>query len=756
MATSAAGNPRMLLRRLRDIMQERTSAQDRLDRLVTLIANNMVAEVCSIYLMRAGGELELFATEGLNKDAVHAARLKKGEGLIGDIALNARPLNLPDAQSHPNFVFLPETGEAPFQSLMGVPILRDGLCLGVVAVQNKTRRLYDEEEVEALQTIAMVLAEMVASGDLIAPTELEETGIRRDRPWRAKGAAIVDGVAIGEVVLHEPRVKVERLIAEDPEAERRRLDTAIAALRSSVDEMVDAEDMDLLGDTKEVLEAYRMFANDSGWLVRLREAIGTGLTAEAAVERVQSETRARLMRHTDPYLRERAHDLDDLANRLLRHIAGLSDTAAGALLPENAVLVARAMGPAELLDYDRARLKAIVLEEGSPTSHVAIVARAIGIPLVGRVEHLLDQVDPGNQIVVDGEIGEVHLRPGPEIVAAYRAKLEVIAQREQEYAALRHEPAVTLDGRSVALNLNAGLAVDLPHLDETGAAGIGLFRTELPFMITTRLPSLRRQTELYARALDAAGERPVVFRTLDLGGDKVLPYMHLDAEENPAMGWRAIRISLDRPALLRYQLRALIAAAAGRTLNVMFPMIAEVAEFVRARALLDRELKRAEKVGQTLPASVRAGTMLEVPSLGYSLPALLAVADFISLGTNDLMQFFFASDRGNPRLGDRYDALSPAFLRFVKSVIDAAAIAGKPVAVCGEMAGRPLEALALVGLGISSLSMQPHGIGPVKQAIRSADSNKLAAFLNQRLDDPGHSLRAALKSFCERQGINLG
>ena len=756
MATSAAGNPRVLLRRLRDIMQERTSAQDRLDRLVTLIANNMVAEVCSIYLMRAGGELELFATEGLNKDAVHSARLKKGEGLIGDIALHARPLNLPDAQSHPNFVFLPETGEAPFQSLMGVPILRDGLCLGVVAVQNKTRRLYDEEEVEALQTIAMVLAEMVASGDLIAPGELEASGIRRDRPWRAKGAPIVEGVAVGEVVLHEPRVKVERLIAEDPEAERRRLDTAIAALRSSVDEMVDAEDMDLLGDTREVLEAYRMFANDSGWLGRLREAIATGLTAEAAVERVQSETRARLMRHTDPYLRERAHDLDDLANRLLRHIAGLSDTAAGALLPENAVLVARAMGPAELLDYDRTRLKAIVLEEGSPTSHVAIVARAIGIPLVGRIDNLLDQVDPGNLIVVDGETGEVNLRPGPEIVSAYRTKLQIIAQREQEYAALRHEPAVTLDGRTIALNLNAGLAVDLPHLDETGAAGIGLFRTELPFMITSRLPSLRRQTELYAAALDAAGERPVVFRTLDLGGDKVLPYMHLDAEENPAMGWRAVRISLDRPALLRYQLRALIAAAAGRSLNVMFPMIAEVAEFISARALLDREITRARKTGQIMPSTVRAGTMLEVPSLGYSLPALLTVADFVSLGTNDLMQFFFASDRGNPRLGDRYDSLSPAFLRFIKSVVDAAAIAGKPVAVCGEMAGRPLEALALVGLGIASLSMQPHGIGPVKQAIRSADANKVAAFLNQRLDDPGHSLRPAFRAFCEREGVKLG
>lgn len=752
---TAAGNPRLLLRRLRDIMQERTSAQDRLDRIVTLIASNMVAEVCSIYLMRHGGELELFATEGLNKSAVHKTRLKKGEGLVGDIALHARPLNLPDAQSHPNFVFLPETGEEPFQSLMGVPILRDGLCLGVIVVQNKTRRLYDEEEVEAAQTIAMVLAEMVASGDLVSPGELEETGIRRDRPWRGKGSAIADGVAIGEVVLHEPRVKVERLIAENPDAERVRLETAVAELRSSVDEMVDHEDMELLGDTKEVLEAYRMFANDSGWLTRLREAIGTGLTAEAAVERVQSETRARLMRHTDPYLRERAHDLDDLANRLLRHLAGLADTAAGALLPDNVVLVARAMGPAELLDYDRAKLKAVVLEEGSPTSHVAIVARALGIPLVGRIDNLVDMADSGNAIIVDGERGEVHLRPAADVVASYRAKLAVMAQRELEFAAVRDAPAETADGVAVALNLNAGLAVDLPHLDETGAAGIGLFRTELPFMITTRLPSLRQQTDLYARVLTAAGARPVTFRTLDLGGDKVLPYMHMEAEENPAMGWRAIRISLDRPALLRYQLRAMIAAAAGRNLNVMFPMIAEVAEFAQARALLDAELARAASLCKTPPAAVRAGTMLEVPSLGWSLKPLLAIADFISLGTNDLMQFFFASDRGNPRLGDRYDALSPAFLRFIRACVEEASAAGKGLAVCGEMAGRPLEALALAALGVRQLSMQPHAIGPVKMAIRSVALGPLAAFLEQRLDDPGHSLRDDFRAFAEAAGAKL-
>jgi phosphotransferase system enzyme I (PtsP) len=752
---ATAGNPRVLLRRLRDIMAERTSAQERLDRIVTLIANNMVAEVCSIYLVRSGGDLELFATEGLNKTAVHNTRLKKGEGLVGDIATHARPLNLPDAQAHPQFAYKPETGEEVFQSLMGVPILRDGLCLGVIVVQNRTRRLYDEEEIEAAQTIAMVLAEMIATGDLISQGELEETGIRRDRPWRFKGAAIAEGVAIGEVVLHAPRVKVERLIAEDPEAERIRLDTAVAALRSHVDTLVDHEDMDLLGDTKEVMEAYRMFANDSGWLARLREAIGTGLTAEAAVERVQSESRARLMRATDPYLRERAHDLDDLGNRLMRHLAGLAETSSHSNLPANAILIARAMGPAELLDYDRTRLKAVALEEGSPTSHVAIVARALGIPLIGRIEGLLDQADAGNLAVVDGERGEIHLRPAPDVVSSYRAKLTLIAQREQEFAQLKNEPAVTTDGLAVTLSLNAGLAIDLPHLDETGAAGIGLFRTELPFMITSRLMGLSRQTELYARVLDAAGNRPVVFRTLDLGGDKQLPYMHFDAEENPAMGWRAIRVSLDRPALLRWQLRAMVAAADTRTLSVMFPMIAEVAEFDQARALLQKEIDRAVRFNLPRPAHVRAGTMLEVPSLGYSLKPLLERVDFISLGTNDLMQFFFASDRGNPRLGDRYDALSPAFLRFIKTVADACREAGKAFTVCGEMAGRPLEALALLALGVTSLSMQPHAIGPVKMAIRSVPAAPLQAWLEANLDSPSHTLRDAFRSEAESHGARL-
>jgi phosphotransferase system, enzyme I, PtsP len=740
-----------LLRRLREIMAERVSAQDRLDKIVSLIAANMVAEVCSIYLMRASRILELFATEGLNKAAVHKTRLKWGEGIIGDVAANARPLNLPDAPSHPSFSYRPETGEDPFQSMLGVPIIRGGQTLGVIAVQNRTHRLYGEEEVEALQTIAMVLAEMVLSGQLFDVSELD-SGLKKDKPWRAHGVVFCEGLAMGRVVLHEPRVKIEKLIADDPQAERERLDHGIEQLREQIDAMLAAEDSVIAGETRDVLEAYRMFANDRGWLNRLREAVNTGLTAEAAVERVQEDTRARMHRQTDPLIKERLHDLEDLANRLLRHLAGKADTAAADTLPLDTILFARSMGPAELLDYDRDRIKGLILEEGSPTSHVAIVARALDIPLLGRIEGVLDQVEAGDWVIVDGETADLHLRPAPDVRDAYRHKLALRAQRQVAFAQIRDTPAVTRDGVHIRLNMNAGLLADLPHLDETGAEGIGLFRTELQYMIASALPRLPQMIALYSAVLDAAGDRPVVFRTLDLGGDKILPYARPEAEENPAMGWRAIRMALDRSVMLRYQLRALLIAASGRNLNIMFPMVAEVAEFKKARAWVEKELNRLDQFGREKPETVRVGTMVEVPSLLFQLPALTQCVDFISVGSNDLMQFLFASDRGNPRLGNRYDSLSPAMLNLVASVSQAAAARNVPVTVCGEMAGRPVEALALIALGVRSLSMPPASIGPVKQMILSLNAAKAAQMLIEVRQSGDASARDLLKAAAVKEG----
>jgi phosphotransferase system enzyme I (PtsP) len=750
---SAGGGPRLLLRRLREIMAEQTSAQMRLDKLVTVIASNMVAEVCSIYLRRAGKVLELFATEGLRHDAVHQTRLKEGEGLVGMVSETAEAVNLSDAPADPHFSYRPETGEDPYKAFLGVPIVRGGQVFGVLTVQNKAERIYAEEEVEALQTVAMVLAEVVAQGGFFNVAELDEPELRVDRPRKFVGDGLSEGVACGRVVLHEPRVRVERMIADNPNAELKRLEEAIGSLRESVDEMLSSSELDLTGEGREVIEAYRLFAYDQGWRQRMRDAVRTGLTAEAAVERVQDETRLRVQRLGDPILRERAHDFDDLARRLLRHLTGeeVSDRS----LPANTIMVARGMGPAELLDYSRENLVGLVLEEAATTSHVAIVARSMGLPLVASLEGIADNARAGDMIAVDGETGEVHLRPATEILKAFEQKRALRAQAQARFAAVRELPAVTRDGVAVRLMMNAGLEFDMPQLVQSGADGIGLFRTELQFMIGETMPRLSDQTGFYKKILDAAGDRPVVFRTLDLGGDKVLPYARWEREENPALGWRAIRIALDRPALLRYQVRALLAAGAGRTLRIMLPMISDVDEFNRARALVDREMERARLLGLVRPTQVLVGAMLEVPALAFMLPQLMRSADFVSIGSNDLLSLAFAVDRTNPRVAKRYDNLNPASLTLIRLIVQSAAENSGDLSLCGEMAGRPLDAMALLGLGIRTLSMQPGQIGPIKMMIRSLHLGEVAAFVDRLCGRTDHSLRTRLSAFAAERGIVL-
>ena len=748
----AAGGPRLLLRRLREIMAEQTSAQTRLDKLVTVIATNMVAEVCSIYLRRAGKALELFATEGLNRAAVHNTRLKEGEGLVGLVAETAEPVNLSDAPSDPHFSYRPETGEDPYKSFLGVPIVRGGQVFGVLTVQNRAAVLYAEEEVEALQTVSMVLAEVVAQGGLFNIAELDEPELRVDRPRVFHGEGLSEGVAVGRVVLHEPRVLVERMIADNPAEELTRLEDAIGSLRDSVDEMLDSSELDLTGEGREVIEAYRLFAHDQGWRQRMRDAIRTGLTAEAAVERVQDEMRVRVHRLDDPVLRERLHDLDDLARRLLRHLTGES---AVQDLPMNAVIVARAMGPAELLDYGRERLVGLVLEDAASTSHVAIVARSMGLPLIGSAEGITDSARVGDSIVVDGESGEAHLRPQAEIVAAFEAKRTLREHAQARFAALRDLPAVTKDGVPIKLMMNAGLQLDMPHLHESGADGIGLFRTELQFMVGETMPRLSDQAAFYRSIIEAAGDKPVVFRTLDLGGDKVLPYARWEREANPALGWRAIRIALDRPALLRYQVRALLMAAAGRTLRILLPMVSNVDEFNRARAMVDREIERARLIGMDRPRQVLVGAMLEVPSLAFMLPQLMRNADFVSIGSNDLLSFVFAVDRTNPRVSRRYDNLNPAALTLIRLIVNSSAEAHGELSLCGEMAGKPLDAMALLGLGLRTLSMQPANIGPIKMMIRSMSLSEVAPFVDKLCGRTDHSLRTRLTAFAAERGIAL-
>jgi phosphotransferase system, enzyme I, PtsP len=388
---------------------------------------------------------------------------------------------------------------------------------------------------------------------------------------------------------------------------------------------------------------------------------------------------------------------------------------------------------------------------------VAIVARALGIPAVGEIANATGVADPGDAIIVDGSTGDVHVRPSPDMEAAYIERVRLRARRQLQYLALRDKPCVTKDGQKIALMINAGLAVDLPHIEETGAAGIGLFRTELQFMVAATLPRTAEQFSLYRAVLDAAGDRPVTFRTLDIGGDKVLPYMRNVEEENPALGWRAIRLGLDRPGLLRSQIRALLRAAGGRELKVMFPMIATVEEFDEAKSLVERELTHLRRHSHKLPERVEVGTMLEVPSLLYQLDELLARVDFLSVGSNDLVQFFYAADRGNSRVADRFDAISAPVLRALKAIADHGRTHVKPVTLCGELASKPIGALALVAIGYRSLSLSPSAVGPVKAMLLDLNVRKATSLIQPLIDSPAGSLsiRERLKAFAAEEGLQL-
>ncbi|MFO1188402.1 MAG: phosphoenolpyruvate--protein phosphotransferase [Alphaproteobacteria bacterium] len=739
-------SPRRVLRRLIEVMAAPGTAQARLDRVATLIALEMVAEVCSIYLLRAGEVLELFATEGLRKDAVHHTRLRVGEGLVGTVAASARALNLADAQSHPKFVYRPETGEEIYRSLMGVPILHAGRVAGVLVIQNRTSRHYTDEEVEALEIIAMVLAELVAGGELVSRDEILPVDGNATLPLRLEGVRLNAGLAIGRALLYQPQIHIDKLVADDPQAELARLRDALTGMQSAIDTLIAEHDVGA-GEHRDVLETYRMFAEDRGWVRNLNEAILSGLTAEAAIKMVQDDTRARMAQITDPYLRERLADLDDLTNRLFLHLSGSRSWRDDESIPNDVILFARNLGPAELLDFPRAKLKGLVLEEGSANAHVVIVARALDVPVVGRVEGSLTRVLPGDPVIIDGDNAQVMIRPGEDIQQDFAASVQARAERQVVYVAMRHLPAVTRDGVEISLNVNAGLLIDLQHLHDWGADGVGLYRTEVPFMVRSEYPDVAAQASLYGRIFDQAGDKPVIFRTLDIGGDKLLPYWSPAREENPAMGWRAIRIALDRPALLRQQLRALVMAAKGRPLQVMFPMVAEVSELDRARSLLDREIRAAQRRGEQTPEQIRVGAMVEVPALAWQLDALFERADFLSLGTNDFFQFFFASDRSNPQMTERYDVLSPPPLRFLAELARRCGRANIPLTVCGEIAGQPLEALALLALGYRRLSMAPPSLGPVKAMIRTTDLRHAAEFVTARIAKTEASLRSSLRDF---------
>jgi len=745
MADRTESDSRKLLGRLRDAMAGEDAGQARLDKITSLIANSMGCEVCSIYLFRDEDTLELCATEGLNKDAVHETRMKMGEGLVGRVAKRRRVINTPDAPQARGFRYMPETGEEIYSSFLGVPIQRLGDTLGVLVAQSKTAREFNTDEVYALEVVAMVLAEMTELGAFVG--EGAAMSARHSQAVLLRGTVAQEGVAEGHIWLHEPRVVVSNPFADDPERETQRLTDAVDALRLSVDQMMTMSIGDK--DQQEVIQTYRMFANSKSWMSRMQADITQGLSAEAAVEKEQSLARARIGQSSDSYMRERLSDLDDLSNRLLRILTGQgSDT--GAEMPADPILVARNIGPAELLEYGRS-LRGIILEQGSVGSHAAIVARALAIPLIVHVGRITNEALNGDHVMVDGEQGVVHLRPDDTVASAFRDKIAMQAAAQERYASIRDKPAETKCGNLIGLHMNAGLMADLPSLAGSGAEGVGLFRTELQFLVRNQMPKRADLSTLYKRVLDAAQGKRVVFRTLDIGSDKVLPYMKPNDEPNPALGWRAIRVGLDKPGIMRMQLQALMRAADGGPLTVMFPFVAQFEEYRAARAEVDKTLARESRLGHRLPSSIEVGAMLETPSLAFAPDKFFEEVGFLSIGGNDLKQFFFAADRENERVRRRYDTLNISFLTFLEGIVARCAATNTPLSFCGEDAGRPVEALCFAAIGLRTLSMRPASIGPVKSLLRRCDLDAVRDVINEARTRGDMSARNAVMAYVRAQ-----
>jgi len=735
------GDTRHLFALLREHLASGTASLADIAKLVT---DGLLADAAVIYVARPGELLELAAVQGLNVNAVGHTRLRAGEGIIGMVAASGDILNLADAQNHPRYVYRAEIGEDAMASMLAVPVKRAGRTLGVIAVMSREARVYSPMEVEALATVSMLLAEILAKA---GATDMGEEGFSDTLPRRFAGHVLAAGIARGQILPYGAPPPIARLLTDDPHAEIKRLNAAVETANKGLDKLFSAN-MPGAATSRDVLEAYRMVTQSSGWLTQIREAIEDGLTAETAVDKVARNLRERMRRIADPYLRERLADIEDMVGRLMVALGGMAPK------PERAdgfVLLVRRLGPADLLDWHARGIAGVAIEEASASGHAAILARALGLPALQVDRGAVETAQEGDPAILDAEGATLILRPEPEVVQVYDRALEARSVRAAALAAYRDRATVTKDGTEIKLMLNVGLAMELDQLERTGADGIGLYRTEIAALASGGIPDVAGQAAEYGRVLDRAKGKPVQFRTLDLGADKLLPGEASAGEENPAMGWRSLRVGLDRPAILRRQLRALLLGAQGRKLSIMFPMVATVEEFRTARDLLEAEAARIRPA----PEELEVGTMLEVPALLFQLPGLLAEADFVSVGTNDLMQFLFAADRGTPELADRYDTLSAPVLELLEKLVTFCQEAGVSLSVCGEAAGRPLDAIAFAALGITCLSMSGNAILPVKAVLVETDLNALRPVLRElrRAGAAGGSIREPLAAWAREHNL---
>lgn len=737
---------------LKNIIESPIDTEEKLDKAIDMIAKKMNVDGAACYFTIDDNYIEMFASFGFSNNLNNKIALKVGDGIIGRIALSKRTFSVENMWEHPFFLKRDGVEEEKYKGFLGVPLVYWGIVIGVLCLYKKDVYEFNSNEIKTLETLAMPFAKWTASEEIrnYKNKFVKKRGFAIKDKY--KGIALSKGYGLGTAVVHRRRQALKNVFAKDKAAELKKLTDAHTQMNKDLDEKFDSAKLGF-GEHADILDAYRMFAKDKGWLKKISDYVEDGLTAEAAIEKAYDDMWNRLSGLSDIYMQEKLHDLRDIADRLLSYVYG--DINTKSTNNNDIVVIAQSMGPADLLDYDYHKIKALILEEGTPTMHVAIVAKALDIPVVAKIKSIYNDVCNGELIAVDGDNALVYINPKGKVLDEFKSKIEKKNIELRQMSLLKNKASKTLDNKKINLSINVGLDFDLEYIASTNCSGVGLYRTEIPFMSSNKLPNVEEQLVFYNKLMEKAGNKKVVFRSLDVGSDKLLPYWSFYGEENPAIGWRSIRITLDRRAILRQQLKAFIRATNDKELNVMFPMIANSSEFEEAKETLMIELEKERTNNNIQPKKVNIGIMLEVPSLLFQLDDILSHVDFVSIGTNDLAQFVFACDRTNNRLMDRYDVVSTPFLRVLKEIIDKCNKYNVLCSVCGEMASNPIEAMALIGLGYRNLSVSGASFYKIKKLLRSINVEQLSDYLDNLLKTNPRSLRSQLIAYANDHAIEI-
>lgn len=749
----------LMLEKLRKIVQDVDSAPNftaALDTMVTSVRDTMGTEVCSVYLVDdKTGRYVLMATEGLNPESIGVVSLAANEGLVGLCGAREEPINLDNAAAHPKYHYLPETGEEKYNSFLGVPIMHRRKVLGVLVVQQRDKRKFDESEEAFLVTLSAQLSGVVAHAKAVGAFETMRAPPRANATRMFHGIAGATGIVLGRAIVMYPPADIDSVpdrVAEDVEGEIEQLHNAIEAVRADMRALEQKMAGSLMSEERALFDAYLRMLDDDALLVELEDRIHAGNWAQGALREVIEAHMQAFAAMEDPYLRERMTDVRDLGLRILAHLQK-QDDAGMREFPEHSILIGEEITTAMLVETPLEKIGGIVTVAGAANSHMAIVARALGIPTVLGVSDLpVTQLDD-TEMIVDAYQGKVYVQPSRQLRSRYK---DIIKEEQQLVAGLdayRDRPAKTPDGHRIALYVNTGLMADVARAKDRGAEGVGLYRSEIPFMLREHFPGEEEQRTIYRQQLEAFAPRPVTMRTLDIGGDKDLPYFPIK-EDNPALGWRGIRITLDHPEIFMVQIRAMLKAAIGLdNLQILLPMISSVFEVEEALHLIHRammEVQEEEGVPITMP---RIGVMVEVPAAVFQISDMVQLVDFVSVGSNDLTQYMLAVDRNNARVADIYTSYHPSVLRALQVVVNEVHKAGKPVGICGEMAGDPGTAMLLMAMGFDSLSMSASNLLKIRKTICNVPRDQAQALLEQVMQVDN---AAVIRSLVEFELEDLG